>query len=145
MATKGFNTAIDYGNQSTAAASTMWTSFASVVEIKPPGLKSEDIETTVLTSPNEMKEWLPGLGDAGESTFKVKWNAAQTTTVYSLFRQPKGMRVVYADAPYPSGSKLAFDGWISGIENEQIQKDNTVEAQITVRVTGLPTFTAMGS
>jgi hypothetical protein len=140
MATKSVKTKFDYGNAATYADSTTFTPFANVLEIKPPGLTSDDIETTNLDTQDEMKDFDPGLGDAGESTFKIQWDADQTATVYSLFRQKKGFRIVYADAPYPSGSKLRFNGWIKGIAGETIQKDNVVEAEITVRVVGLPDF-----
>lgn len=142
MAQKSFRTRIDVGNAVDYQTSSTWTSFAKVLEIKPPGLKSDDIETTHLESPDEMKDFEPGLGDAGESTFKLQWDAAQNATVMNLFRTKRGFRVVYADLPYPSGSKLRFNGWINGIEGETIQKDNVVEATVTVRVVGKPDFQA---
>lgn len=142
MAQKSFKTRIDSGDLDTWQTSTTWTPFAKVLEIKPPGLKADDIETTNLESPDEFKEWEPGLGDAGESTFKLQWEATQNAAVLALFRQKKGFRIVYADAPYPSGSKLRFNGWINGIEGEAIQKDNVVEAMVTVRVVGKPDFLA---
>ncbi len=82
------------------------------------------------------------LGYAGESTFKLQWDATQNATLMSMFRQKKGFRITYADAPYPSGSKLRFNGWINGIEGETIQKDNVVEASISIRVVGKPDFQA---
>lgn len=142
MPQKSFKTRIDVGDQSTWQASTSWTSFARVLEIKPPGLKSDSIETTHLESADEMREWEPGLGDAGESTFKLQWDAAQNATVMGLFRVKRGFRVVYSDQPYPSGSKLRFTAFVEAIENETIQKDNVVEAMVTVRVIGKPDFQA---
>lgn len=140
MAQKSFKTRFDYGDAETFQDSVTFTPFARVVEIKPPPLTSDDIETTNLESPDEMKEWEPGLGDSGESTMKIQWDADQSEEVYGLFRIKKGFRIVYADAPYPSGSKLRFNGWIKGIEGETIQKDNVVEATITVKVVGKPDF-----
>lgn len=139
-AQKSFNTRIDYGDQTTYGASSNWTSFANVVQIKPPNTKVNKISTTTLTSPNETEEAVPGLIDPGSSTFKIKWNATQTATIYSLLAQPKGFRVVYPDFVYPSGSILGFSGWIASIENEEIQADNTIEATIEVQVTGSPVF-----
>src|SRR5256885_8245007 len=103
MAQKSFKTRIDVGDAATDQTSTQWTPFVRVLEIKPPPLKSDDIETTHLESPDEFKEFEPGLGDAGESTFKVQWDADQTADVMALFRIKRGFRIVYADAPYPSG------------------------------------------
>lgn len=140
MAQKSFKTRIEYGNNETYAESTTWTPFAKVLEITPPPLNSDSIECTTLESPDEMREWEPGLGDAGEATFKLQWEKTQNTTLYSLWRQKKGFRIVYADLPQPSGSKLRFDGFIQNIAGETITKDNCVEAEITIKIIGKPDF-----
>ncbi len=140
MAQKSFKTRFEFADSATYQAAVTWTPIAKLLEIKPPPLKADDIETTNLESPDEFKEFEPGLGDAGESTFKLQWDATQNATLMDLFRQKKGFRVVYSDAPQPSGSKLFFNGWINGIEGETVQKDNVVEGTVTVRVVGKPSF-----
>lgn len=140
MATKSFKTRFEFGDAETWQASAVWTAFAKVIEIAPPPIKAQETDTTHLESPDEFIEAEPTLGDAGESSFKIQFEAEQMEDVYGLFRQKHGFRIVYADLPYPSGSKLKFNGWISGVEGEPIQKDNTIEQTITVRVIGKPAF-----
>lgn len=140
MAQKSFKTRIEYGDTADHATSNAWTPFAKVLEITPPPLNSDSIETTHLESPDEMREWEPGLGDGGEATFKLQWAPAQNATLYSLWRAKKGFRIVYADAPQPSGSKLKFNGFIQSIAGETITKDNVVEAEITIKINNKPEF-----
>ena len=142
MAQKSFKTRFEFADSATYQAAVTWTPIAKVLELKIPALKSDDIETTHLESPDEFREFEPGLADADTSTMKIQWDAAQNATLMSMFRVKKGFRITYADLPYPSGSKLRFNGWINGIEGETIQKDNVVEATITVRVVGKPDFQA---
>jgi len=145
MATKGMQTRFEYGDTEDFNTATSWTGFAKVIEIGPPPITADDIETTHLQSPDDFKEFDPGLADAGDSTFKIQWEKAQNTTLYNLFREKKGYRIVYADVPYPSGSKTMFNGWIKGIAGETITKDSVVEATITVRVVGKPEFVEAGA
>jgi hypothetical protein len=140
MAQKSFKTRISYGDEETHQETTTWTPFAKVLEITPPPLNSDNIETTHLESEDEMREWEPGLGDGGESTFKLQWEKAQNATIYGLWRQKKGFQISYADAPQPSGSKLKFNGFIQNIANETITKDNVVEAEIVIKIIGKPDF-----
>lgn len=145
MATKGMKTRFEYGDAATHAESNTWTPFAKVVEIGPPPVTADEIETTWLESPDDFKDWEPGLGDAGDASFKIQWAPEQNAEIFNLFRVKKGFRMVYADLPYPSGSKLHFNGWIKGIAGESITKDNVVEATITVRVVGKPHFEEAGA
>lgn len=140
MAQKSFKTRIEVGDEETHQGSTTWTPFAKVVEIQPPEISADEVETTHLESEDEFEDAEPTIGRTGDSTFKVQWSPEQNTTIYGLFRQKKGFRIVYADAPYPSGSKLKFNGWVKAISGESITKDNLVQADITIRVVGKPQF-----
>lgn len=140
MATKSFKTRISFGDTADYATANTWTPFAKVIEITPPPLTSDAVESTHLESADEMREWEPGLGDSGESSFKLQWEPTQNATIYNMWRQKKAFQITYADAPQPSGSKLKFNGHISGISGETITKDNLVQADITIRTSGKHEF-----
>jgi Lambda phage tail tube protein, TTP len=135
---KAFSSKLEYGDGETYQTSTLYTPFVDLVSIKPPSLKSSEVSTTTLDTPDEMEDAEPSLGDNENATFKIRWLRAQTATVMSMFRKKCGWRVVYPDAPYPSGSKLRFSGWVSEIQNEELVKDGLVEATCTIRVVGKP-------
>jgi hypothetical protein len=139
--TKSFKTRIEVAADSeTYQDATTWTPFARVMAITPPGITANEIDTTHLESEDEFEEADPGFAKSEDCTWKMQWEKDQAEVLYNLFRQKKGFRVVFADAPYPSGSKLRFNGWLKAIANEEITKDNVVQADITVRIVGKPDF-----
>jgi hypothetical protein len=142
MATKGSKVKFSYGDASTAAGSASWTPIARIVDITPPKLEADDIETSNMDSPNDVKEWAPGWADAGEVELTIQYDKDQASTIMGLFRIQKGYRIEYPDAPSPSGtgSRLAFDGYIKAFSDHVDRKDIITE-EITVKVIGLPTFT----
>ena len=140
MAVKSFRTRIEFADTEKYQDAATWTPFARVLAITPPGITANEIDTTHLESEDEYEEADPGFAKAEDCTWKMQWDKDQAVALYGLFRQKKGFRVVYADFPYPSGSKLRFNGWLKGIANEEITKDNVVQADITVRIIGKPDF-----
>lgn len=139
MSVPGYMTRISYGNMPTASGSTTFTPFAAVIDITPPSLESDLIETTHLTTPGQMKTFMAGYGDAGEAEFQLEFEKSQATTVYDLFRVQKGYQVEFNDAPSPSGSKLRFDGFISKVGPE-VDRENLTTLSITVKCSGAVEF-----
>jgi len=140
MGVKAFKTRIEVADTETYQEATEWTPFARVMSITPPGLTANEIDTTHLESEDEFEEADPGFAKAEDATWKLQWDKDQAETLYDLFRVKKGFRVMYNDAPAPSGSRLLFNGWIKAIANEEITRDNRVEADIVVRIIGKPDF-----
>lgn len=140
MAAKGSKTKLAYGNQSTYGASNAWTDIATITDITPPEIAAEDIDVSHMESPNEFKEWQPGWAESGELSCTVQFAKAQNQQLYSLFRVPKGYRMMFNDAPSPSGSTLKLDGYISKFGNE-VDRAGIVTAKITIKITGETLFT----
>jgi hypothetical protein len=139
MATKGSKTRFEFGNGITVAESTTWTPFAKVLEVHPPKIKADDIDTSHMESEEEFKEFDPGWAEGGDVEIKIQFEKVQNETIYGLFRQPKGYRMVFNDAPQPSGSKWKFSGYINGFANE-VDRAGIVTADVTVKITGKPVF-----
>ena len=139
MAVKGSQVVFQYGNQATYAASSTWTDVAEIIDITPPNVEADDIETSHMMSPNQFKQFEAGWADGGEVDLSVQFEKAKNASLYALFRQPKGFRIMFADAPGPSGSKWGFDGYIKGFGNE-VDREDIVTADITVKITGQPVF-----
>ena len=140
--TQGFDSEFQYGNAPTASGSTGWTPFAQVLDIKPPKIEAKDIETSVMDSPEQYEEFVAGWANAGEMTVKVQFEKTQQATIFGLFRRSLGYRVMFNDAPSPSGvgSNLACTGYIKGIADE-IDRENLVTCEVTVKLSGKPVFT----
>src|SRR4051794_29995760 len=109
MSVKGAGTTLEYGNAATTAGSTVWTPVALIEDITPPKIEADDIETSHMLTPNQVKTFDPGWADAGELECKIQFEKVANATLYSLFRVPKAWRMRFADLPSPSGSRWDFD------------------------------------
>jgi hypothetical protein len=139
MAQKGSQVIMQYGNNPTYAASTTWTDIAEIIDITPPNIEADDIDASHMLSPNQMKEFLPGWGDGGEVELTVQYDKTRNAALYTLFRQPKGFRIMFADAPGPSGSKWGLDGYVKGLQNT-VEREGVITADLKIKVTGTPVF-----
>lgn len=139
MAVKGYQTQFQYGDGDSVAHSSAWTDFATIDDIKPPKVESGDIDVSHMQSPNSFKEYVAGWAEGGEFEVKIQFEKAQNATIYGLFRKPKGYRIVFPDAPAPSGSKWKADGYIKSFANE-VDREGIITADIVVKITGEPDF-----
>jgi hypothetical protein len=134
--TQGYETILSYGNMPTASGSTAWTDFAGILDIKPPKIESEDIDVSNMASPGQFKQFTAGWANGGEIEVKIQFEKTQNATVYGLFRTNKGFKITFAD-----GSTWLADGYIKSFANE-VDREKIVTADIGVKVSGQPTFTA---
>jgi hypothetical protein len=138
MATKGHSVIMEYGNQATHGASTVWTTMGNITDITPPNVEADDIETSHMLSPEQFKTFMAGWADGGEVELTIQYEKAKNAELYSLFRQDKGFRLMFAD-PAPSGSKWNFSGYIKAFGNE-VDREDIISADITVKISGKPDF-----
>ena len=138
--TPGYLSKFQYGNMPTASGSNSWTDFSQILSIKPPAISSKDIDISVMDSPSQFEQFIPGWANGGEVEVKVQFEKSQQATIYGNFRKLLGYRIVFNDAVTTNGSNLAMDGYISKFQNE-IDRENLVTADITVKISGKPVFT----
>ena len=138
--TQGYLAKFQYGDQPTGPASTTWTDFTSILDIKPPKIEAKDIDVSVMDSPNQAEVYLPGWANGGEAELKIQFDKVQQNTVYGLFRTPKGFRIMFNDGTQATtGSNLVFTGYIKTFQNE-VNREGLVTADVMVKVSGLPVF-----
>jgi hypothetical protein len=123
----------------TASGSTVWNEFAAVDSITPPSLEADDIETSHMTTPGQVKTFMAGWADPGEIEMTLAFEKAQAATLYSIFRKQLGYRVEFNDAPSPSGSKLFADGYIKSIGPE-VDRENLTTVNVTIKASGSVLF-----
>ncbi|MEM8738262.1 MAG: phage tail tube protein [Planctomycetota bacterium] len=134
--TPGHSATFEFGDEATVAASNSFTKLAGVTEIGGIAIEADDVDVSNMDSPEQFREFDPGWADAGEVEITLQFAKTQNTTLYGLFRVPKGFRVAFAD-----GSTWEFDGYIKGIGNE-IEREGIVSATVTAKISGKPAFTA---
>lgn len=129
---KGYGASFGYAE----VGGSSFTKLARVLEIKPPKMSVDSIDTSHLESPDQWKEKAAGWKDTGEAEVKVQFKKDQTATMYGLLALDKSFQIKLAD-----NSTLDFDGFLSSIEPE-IDKDGLVTATLTFTVSGAVEFTA---
>jgi hypothetical protein len=134
MATKGHSTKLEYGDEDTYEDSETFTALAKVTELGGISIEGEDIDVSHMESVEQFAEFDPGWADAGEVEATLQFEKTQNETVYGLFRQPKGFRMVFSE-----GSKWGFSGYIKGFSNE-VERKGIVTAKVTIKISGKPVF-----
>ncbi len=133
MAVKGHSTVVQYGNQSTYATSNSWTSLTNLVDITPPNVEAEDIDTSHMDSTSQYETFVAGWANGGDVTFNLQYTKTLLNTVWGLFRTDKGFRVVLND-----GGGWGFDGYIKSI-GTTVERKGIAFIPVTVKVSGAPT------
>lgn len=113
---------------------------AEVASITPPGWTRETIDVTNLESPDETREYIASLADAGEATITVNFLPSLTDKLLTAFTAKSGeFRVLL-----PGGTiGLDFDGIVTGYEIGDLVADDKMSATFTVKPTGKPVFTSV--
>lgn len=96
---------------------TSYTNLPGLKELPDMGVEPEKVENTVLT--DSVKQYENGIGDAGDMTYKFKFDNASETSPYRLLR-----------AVEASGETVSF---------QEKLKDGTItefDAQVAVKRTG---------
>jgi hypothetical protein len=134
MAVKGHSAVLEFGDAATHAETNDWTKIAKVIELKPPTVKADDIDTSTMESEEQFEEFDPGWAQGGEPEATVQFNADDNETVYGLFRQPKGFRITFSN-----GSHWKFNGYLNEFGNETERK-GIVTTKVKFKVSGKPVF-----
>ncbi len=115
------------------------TTIGGVDSIGAIGVESEEIEVTTLDSPDGYREFIAGLKDAGEIAIKgVVKSDAQLQT---LLGKAEDQTVEDWEVDFPSGTKWTFSGFVKALKEGEITIDGKRTFEMTIRVTGKPTFT----
>src|SRR5262245_22317383 len=104
MAVKAYGTKLQYKDGGD------FEDLARVKSIKPAKLTAKEIDTTTLESPDEMEEFVAGLGNGGEVEATIEYDKDRTADLYELYRVSTQYRI-----RYPDGSGHEYDGWLSEI------------------------------
>ena len=124
-----------YGTQIQVEISSTYTKIAAVVDATPPQRTRDDIESTSFDTPDEYKDYEPGLKEPGEFSFNVIYDpdAATHEHLADLFESgdTANFRIVL-----PSGKRKTFPGYCKGIGTQQITPNALVTQQLTIKVKG---------
>lgn len=126
-------------SRSDMASNPTFTDLANISEGPTgPGLSRASIDVSAHDSPDNSKEFVPGMVDPGEVSMTINWDSAEAT--HQDVRDD-----IYVDSvrtyriEEPDGSTVTFDGFVTGFENAR-PVDDKLTADITMKVTGKPVW-----
>lgn len=125
--------------QREGATTGTYETVAQVASIQPPQPSRDVIEVDDLNPTDDIKKKLAGLIDAGEVTLTLNFDPSDTghtaleTDFYS--GDTKNYRI-----KLPNGYGWTFPAFISGWAPQEISAGDVIQVEVTLTVTGKPTF-----
>lgn len=121
--------------------SSVFTTIAQRVTIKPNEVTHKDIETTDLDSTAETS--IPGIERGGEMELGLNWDMSQATHAFletsRAARTVLSWKLILADTGLCTD---AFSGWIMSRKIGDAETDKKQEATFKIKVTGASSLTA---
>lgn len=110
---------------------------ARITNIQPPDWSRDTVDQTHLESPNETKEFMGGLTEAGEAVISVIFDPSATDPLLAAFVAKDGnFRILF-----PSGTlALDFAGVVTNLAIGELVADDKMTATFTVKASGLPEY-----
>ena len=118
---------------------------AQVFSLSGPSLSNDPVEVSTHESVKFYREFVPGFRDAGEVTIGLRFDPAEDTHSeiaggllqrFELDSAPLGWIIRWPNA---EGSTWSFAAIVTGYE-PSADFDAALEAQVTLKLTGAPTF-----
>ena len=124
----------------TAGDTPTFTAVEGVASINIPGLTKDEIEVTDLNS--TAKEFIDGLGDAGELSFEILLEPGTVAGQYAPGQE--ALKAAHEDGgnlpfrialPAAFGITYEFDGFVRTF-SERLEQNDAARADVTIRVSG---------
>jgi len=115
--------------------------FAQVVNIPFPEVNTDEVERTHLQSPDRYREFVKGWRDGGEIQIDLRFTEASYAAALALAELDDNIDF---QIDFPSGASIEFEGFVKVVGGSK-QLEDVIAFQITIRVSGKPTFTASSS
>lgn len=125
--------------QREGASQGQFETVAQVANIQPPQPEREVIEVEDLDPADGVKKKLPGVIDVGEVTLTLNFDPENNghTTLESDFYA--GTTTNYR-IKLPNGKGWTFPAFISGWAPQELSEGDVIQVEVTLTVTGKPTF-----
>lgn len=133
----GFGTLFKVGN---GAETEVFTTLGQQVEIPGFEISMDSVDATHMESTSGFREYIAGLGDAGEIPIVVHF-VEDGTDVSSNFTQMKARTAKNYQLVFPGGAVFQCAGIVTNIAVSS-PMDDKMTASFTFKMSGVPTFTA---
>jgi hypothetical protein len=124
-----------------------YTDLTGIKNIGGPGISWSSVDETTLQSANKFREFAQGLGDGGEVTFTCYASKTRINTVYGTLAAANGANGNWyfrVEWPLLSGesnrTRWDITGFVTNL-SETHEEDNDIMFDVTIKISGKPTFT----
>lgn len=138
----GMGTLIRVG--ATMAAITATVALARARNVTPPPYSRDAVDVTSLDSPGHTREFMPGLIDRGDCTLEILWVPGDPTDdVIREMMAERETRLIEVSFPQIASPvpTCSFRAFLTGYEPGGVTPEGEMTASITLKVTGVPTWT----
>lgn len=132
-------------SRSDGATAPTFEPIANITSLSGPGMTRDTIDVTAHDSPNNTMEFVASLIDAGEVTCDINYDPSLdhggSSITQVLLDDLQTTTAIGYEIAFPDGAKFEADLLITGFEI-QSNYDDKLQASLSWKVSGLPTFTA---
>ena len=116
-----------------------YTTIAEVADISGPSMSADSVEFTNHSSPNNTREFKPGLVDPGELTFTCNYIPDDTTQglTSGLAYLIKNRVLRSFELHWPDGTIWTFDAFVTAYQ-PKAPIDDKLSLDVTLKLTGFP-------
>jgi len=125
-----------------------WVELSQTIAITPPTSEHGEMETTLLNSTTCERTFRSGWRDNGEALVRLRWLDSDYETIQNAATELLGRDYDFKiEFPLEVGDAtqaiLSWDGFVKSIAPAEfsVDSDDSLEQEITVRVSGAITFT----
>lgn len=115
-----------------------YVKLALVAAITPPGMTRDAVENTHLESPDEWKQYIPGLKDGGEASITLNYVPSASDALFTAFNAGAGKYQI----TFPNGVRMRFDGFFTAYTPPELSPGGLMQMTATIKATGAPTLLA---
>lgn len=111
--------------------------------ITTPTLKRGSIDVTNLSSPNNCKEFVPGMLEAGDLSMDFHFPAGSVALAATMEEALEADYLLPFVITLPNGGSASFSAFVTEFAINQISHgDNSVTGKLSAKVSGKPTYVA---
>ena len=133
-ATPGYGAQLGY-----STTGSDYTNIAQTVDLTGPEPEVGEVGITNNDSPDNTKEYMPGMIEPGTQEFELIYKKSVCNTLYGMF----GNGITYFwKLEYPDGSSWTFKGFLKSFGTEAPTEDEAMKNTIGIKLTNKPTFQA---
>lgn len=135
----GYGTKFQTGNGSSPET---FTDLAFVVNITAPELSRDAIDVSHMQSPDEWREFIAGMKDAGEVTLELNFlpGGAAFLAILAEFNLVSAQATKTRRITWVDGSYLEFEAFVTG-KAPEVPMDDKMSSSVTFKVSGRPYLT----